>query len=341
MNSSKRILVTGSTGLIGSHLAIKLLQNSNHLILLCRDIYAAKQELSKVFNWYNLTFDDFNSQVSWFEGDILDMGIVEDAIEKADYVIHAAAFVSTRKSDRDSMLKINAEGTANLVNIALQKGVKKFIHLSSVSTLGPNPDGLVDEDYFFKPDPSTTAYAISKYAAEQEVWRAIEEGLNAVILNPSFVIGPSLRKNSSAGIFYAVSDGLPAYVEGATGYVSAQDIASSCLLLLDSEISGERFILSSRNMSTIEFLEHVSKAFNKKIPKIKLSRIWFPLVILISKFKSLITKSTIPLTKDGLIMAASKKCFDGQRIVQKLNGFSYSDINKNIEVTARIVLSSR
>jgi nucleoside-diphosphate-sugar epimerase len=341
MISGKRILVTGSTGLIGSHIVIKLLQNSHLLSLICRDVEAAKEELSCIFKWYNLSFDDYKSSISWFEGDILDLGVIEDAIEKADYVIHAAAFVSTRKSDRDNMLKINAEGTSNLVNVSKEKQIKKFIHLSSVATLGPNPDGLVDEDYFFKPDPSTTAYAISKYAAEQEVWRAIEEGLNAVILNPSFVIGPSLRKNSSAGIFYAVSDGLPAYVEGATGYVSAQDIASSCLLLLDSEISGERFILSSKNMSTIEFLEHVSKAFDKKIPKIKLSRIWFPLVILLSKFKSLITKSTIPLTNDGLIMAASKKYFDGQRIVQKLNGFSYSDINKNIEVTARIVLSSR
>jgi dihydroflavonol-4-reductase len=341
MISGKRILVTGSTGLIGSHIVIKLLQNSHLLNLICRDVEAAKEELSCIFKWYNLSFDDYKSSISWFEGDILDLGVIEDAIEKADYVIHAAAFVSTRKSDRDNMLKINAEGTSNLVNVSKEKQIKKFIHLSSVATLGPNPDGLVDEDYFFKPDPSTTAYAISKYAAEQEVWRAIEEGLNAVILNPTFVIGPSLRKNSSASIFYAVSDGLPAYVEGASGYVSVEDIAMGCLLILDSDLNAQRFILCSRNMTTIEFLELVSKATNKETPKFKVGRFWFPLIILASKLKAILSKDSIPLTKDSLRMASGKQSFDGQRIIQHLNGFHYNDINLSIEETARIVLSSR
>ncbi|MEX1189285.1 MAG: NAD-dependent epimerase/dehydratase family protein [Bacteroidia bacterium] len=339
MNSDKHILITGSTGLIGSHIVLELIKHSCKMSLLCRNISSAELELKQIFSWYNLDFSSYADRITILKGDLLDLGSIEDAMKGVNYVIHAAAMVSTKKSDRDMMLKVNAEGTANLVNIANMVGVKKFIHLSSVSTLGRNPDGLIDEDYFFKPDPSTSAYAISKYASEQEVWRSVEEGLSAIIFNPSFVIGPSLRKNSSASIYYAVRDGLPAYVEGRSGYVSAQDVAKACVLSLDAELKPERFILSAKNMNTLDFLTIISSSLKKAPPKRKLKRVWFPVVILLSKLNAMINKEAVSLSKDSLRMASNKNSFDGSRVTNKLSKFTYSNIEVSIQNTADIILN--
>jgi nucleoside-diphosphate-sugar epimerase len=339
MQQNQLVLLTGATGLLGSHILIELLKNGYSARLLVRDVEKAKLQLKEIAGWYSLNISNYEEKISYFQGDVLDLGKLEDAFQEVQYVIHAAAIVSSKRAEKDFMLKTNAEGTANMVNIANDLNVNKFVHISSVSTLGPNPDGAVDEDYFFKPGPNTSAYAITKYAAEQEVWRSIEEGLNAVILNPSFVIGPSRKETSSSAIFHAVKKGLPGYINGRTGYVDAKDVAKVCVMMLSNELSAERFILNAENRNTLDFINTIARNLNVKPPKREVKASWTPVIVFFSFIRSLFNKKATQISKDQIRMASSRKDFDGNRILHKVKGFEYTPINQSIEETAKIMNS--
>lgn len=335
MQAQKSILLTGSTGLLGSHILLQLLQDGYVVRCLVRNQASAEQEFIALSRWYKIEPQGLLSHVEYVQGDITELDTLEDALQGISSVIHAAALISTRSSDRDKMLKINVEGTANVVNSCIDFGIKKLIYISSVATLGPNPDDLVDEDYFFKQSPETSAYALSKYAAEQEVWRGIEEGLNATILNPAFIIGPSSRKNGSAALFQAVYSGLPGYIAGSSAYVDVRDVSNAVCLALNSSVHSQRFILAAENISTVQFLQSVAKALNVKAPSWKVPGYLLPFVVWGSGIQSLFSKSAIPLTWDGIRMARSSNRFDGNRFQQYFPAFSYRSIDESIRETAQ------
>lgn len=293
--------------------------------------------LRDLASWRNLDADDLLSGIRFIEGDITDLGDLEDALVGIDTVIHAAALISVKKSEADNMLKINGEGTANVINLSLELGIKRFIHISSIATLGPHPEGLVDEDYFFKNGPEVSSYALSKYAAEQEVWRGAEEGLNVVIVNPGFVIGPSRNTQGSAALFYALRDGLPGYVSGASGYVDVRDVADVIVHLIDHSVNNKRFILSAKNLSNLEFIRLIAEAMGQKVPTRKIGSMYFPFLILGSRLLSIFRPNRVPLTRDSLKMAHSKQAFDGSRIQEILPEFRYRDIPLAIQETAAII----
>lgn len=339
MQQNQLVLLTGSTGLLGSHILIELLKKGYYTRLLVRDVEKAKLELTEIVGWYNFDISKYQEKISYVQGDVLDLGKLEDAFQKVQFVIHAAAIVSSKRASKDLMLKTNAEGTSNMVNISNSMNIIKFVHISSVSTLGPNPDGAVDEDYFFKPGPNTSAYAITKYASEQEVWRSIEEGLNAVILNPSFVIGPSRKETSSSAIFHAVQKGLPGYINGRTGYVDARDVAKVCVLMLSNQLSSERFILNAENLNTLDFINAIAAKLTVTPPKRQVKASWAPFIVFFSMICCLFNKKATRINYEQLKMASSRKDFDGNRILHKVKGFEYTPINQSIEETAKIMSS--
>jgi nucleoside-diphosphate-sugar epimerase len=230
------------------------------------------------------------------------------------------------------MNKANIEGTANLVNVALHSGVEWFGFVSSVATLGPNPEGLVDEDYFWKPGKSHTTYAASKYLAEQEVWRAQEEGLNVLVVNPGFIVGPSKEERSSARIFHQISKGLPAFINGSSGYVDVRDVAQATIKFWLNNVSGKRIILSAENLTTKAFLTKVAHAMKAKVPSKEVSGFIVQLAYRLNVILSFFTRRKSVMTKDLIKMASSKNQYDNQKSLQ--HGASYRSIEVSLKEIA-------
>lgn len=337
ISTTKTILLTGASGLLGSHILLELVEKGFHVRCLVRDELSSKNSLVELANWYRIDPALLEENVSFFYGDITEIHTIEDALIDVSHVIHAAAIVSTKKQDRDLMFKVNVEGTSNVVNACLYSKIEKLIYISSVATLGPNPDDLVDEDYFFKQSPNTSAYALSKYAAEQEVWRGMEEGLNALILNPAFIIGPSRRLNSSASIFYALKKGLPGYISGASGYVDARDVATATVMGLMSDVQSKRFILCARNFKSLVFLKIVANSLGVSSPTWKVPNYLLPLIVLGSKLTSVFSRGAIQLTWDGIRMAKSFNAFDGRRFQTFFPNFYYRSIEVSIQETSAFI----
>lgn len=331
MQQSPTLLLTGATGLLGSHALINLVKQGLQVRALVRPDSQYRERLSEIFNLYKLDSSLLNSQVEFFEGDMLDLAALEDALIGIDSVIHCAA--SVRNTDKTEMNNINIEGTSNLVNLCLDYSIKWFLHVSSVATLGPNPEGLVDEDYFFKFNPRLSNYALSKYRAEQEVWRAIEEGLPAVIINPTYIIGASKSDTSSSAIFKYAKQGIPFYTKGLGGYVDVSDVAEVISKLYQKRISGKRYIVSAENWETFDFLKSVSQAMHSNIPK-RAYHDWMGIpASIFFAIRKLFTGKTATFDRQVVRMAQSRNAYDSSRIVSE-TGISFKPIKDSILVTA-------
>ncbi len=216
--STMQILITGATGLVGSATARRFLADGHSVSVLHRP--DSDRSL----------LQDVEDRIQWIEGDILDVLSLEKALENVEYVVHAAAVVSFVPRDEAAMVKVNVEGTANVVNACLKRGIRKLCHVSSVAALGrPHPRTIeqdkpvvIDETQRWEDSPNNSAYAKTKYLAELEVWRGISEGLPAVIVNPSLILGEGDWQKSSTQLFKYVYDGKPFYTEGTVNYVDVQ-----------------------------------------------------------------------------------------------------------------------
>ena len=233
-------LVTGGTGLVGSHL-----------------IKALLHEDKKVKALYRKTIPQFegSSKVIWVQGDVLDVFDLDKAMEEVEHVYHCAAVVSFHESSKHEMFKINVDGTANVVNACIDNSVKKLCYVSSVAALGKVPEGHeIDETSEWNNDKSNSNYSKSKHFAEMEVWRGIGEGLNAVIVNPSIILGAGDWSKGSSGIFKTAYDEFPWYTEGVTGFVDVEDVVRAMIGLMNSDVC-KRTFYSER--SKLEIQRHL------------------------------------------------------------------------------------
>ena len=265
------ILVTGATGLVGSHLILKLLEHNESVSAIYRS-NASIQKTKSVFLFYNKL--DLFDKINWIEADILNVPSLEIAFRNIEYVYHCAAVISFDPSEETLLRKTNIEGTANIVNFSLQYHVKKLCHVSSIAALGdPKPhELLVTEETEWNPEKLHSDYAISKYGAEMEIWRGQQEGLNVVIVNPGVILGPGANtadwKSGSPELFSRVANGLPFYTKGTTGFTTVIDVVNIMIWLMKSEIHGERFVVVSENRSFEQILKNVAKALHVKPPSI-------------------------------------------------------------------------
>ena len=220
------ILVTGGTGLVGSHLLYKLLKTNNKI----RAIYRREHKLAlvkKVFSYYSADDESLFEQIEWVEADITDIPALQRAFQDIDYVYHCAAFVSFEPDKYHVLRKINIEGTANVVNFCLSHQVKKLCYVSSIAAIGhqQNPQQLITEDTNWNQDADNSVYAITKYGAEIEVWRGSQEGIDAVIINPGIIIGPGFwNSGGSSSLIKKIYKGMPYYTHGVTAYVDVDDV---------------------------------------------------------------------------------------------------------------------
>jgi dihydroflavonol-4-reductase len=315
------IVVTGGTGFIGAYV-IRDLVNAGYSVKATRRSQHLPAFIDKKI------FD----KVQWFDTDIFDVEGLEMAMENADAVVHCAAKVSFAEKDRGEIFHTNIEGTANVVNTAIEKNIQRFIYVSSVAAIGRRKDGsLVNENAKWVSSKLHTSYSISKHNAEMEVWRGIAEGLNAVIVNPSTVLGYGDWNSSSSAIFKNAYNEFPWYTNGINGFVDVEDVAKAIVSLLSSNVHSERFILNGDNWSYRKLFDTIADAFGKKKPYKEATRLLGSIAWRLEKFKAMITGNKPLLTRETARIAQTNTKFDNNKILKALPDFSFTPLEHTIQ----------
>jgi len=295
------ILVTGGTGLVGSHLITALVNKGKSV----KAIYRSK-----------IPQFEGSNQVQWVQADILDILSLEVAMQDVAYVYHCAAVVSFNPKKRDLLFKTNIEGTANIVNASRDANVKKLLFVSSVAALGRiRKDAVVNETMNWSKETSNSEYGKTKYLAEMEVWRAAAEGLPAVVVNPTIILGESDWTKGSTEIFKTIHDEFPWYTEGISGFVDVKDVVRAMILLMESDSVGERFILNGDNIAYKQLFETIAHCFGKKAPHKKVTPFLAALVWRYEGLKGMFTGIDPLLTKETAATAQAKVYFDNSKLL--------------------------
>ncbi|MDI3320308.1 NAD-dependent epimerase/dehydratase family protein [Pinibacter soli] len=316
------VLVTGGTGFLGAYIIKHLVENGY-------PVRAIKRASSKI-PFFLPSY--ITNKVEWVEADILDVIDLDAAMKGIDTVVHSAAMVSFDKNERTALYQTNVEGTANVVNVALENNIRRVIHISSVAALGRTKNGeQVNEEKEWKDSSTNTHYAISKYKGEMEVWRAIAEGMNGVILNPSTILGVGDWNSSSIAIFKSIYNEFPYYTDGVNGFVDVEDVARAVVQLMQSEISGQRFIISSENYSFKKLFDLIAEGFQKKKPSRLASRFMGQIAWRVEALKSFFSHKKPLLTKETAKIAQSKTYFDNSKILKALPGFQFATIEETVK----------
>ena len=331
------ILVTGATGLVGSHLVYQLLKKGNKIKAVKRTSSDTSNTL-KVFSYYDSNAQELFNSIEWIDVDLMDVEEVETVFENITEVYHCAAMVSFAPKDKKKILKFNAEITANLVNAALLKDIKKFGMLSSVAVLDKSSDRETTENDYWKADPNVSVYGISKYRSEMEVWRGVEEGLNAVIVNPSLILGPGNWGSSSSVLFKTAHKGMPFYSTGTNGFVDVRDVAKAIIELMDKNSFGKRFILNSENWPLRKSFAEMAKNLESKQPHIALSKKLSAIYWRLEWVKSFIFGWQPTVTKETVHTAFSNTRFSNQKIKDTI-GFEFIPVEKSIEEFSQFYLN--
>ncbi|MCH6233839.1 NAD-dependent epimerase/dehydratase family protein [Cognataquiflexum rubidum] len=302
-----KILVTGATGLFGSYLSKKFMGEG--------EILALKRE-----NRSKGLLDGSDVGITWVEGDILDPLSLEEAMENVDMVIHSAGMVSFNPGDEDELMKINVGGTANVVNAMLAKGVKKLIHVSSVSALGRTAEAKVsDENTPWIESKLNTPYAISKYQAELEVWRGVQEGLEALVVLPTIILGKISDDRSSTQIYHYVLEESKFYPAGTVNFIDIRDAVEITFQLFKKNLWNEKFILNHSAVLYKDFFYTMAKIFGKKAPSKKVSPFQIRLAIFFIGIGRLLGLTKNPLNRQTAMLSQLSITMDNQKVQQEIH----------------------
>lgn len=307
-------LVTGATGIVGSHVVLNLLQN-NESVLACKQKSSDISKVQKLFSYYTSDYQSLFEKINWVELDLMDISSIEEALAGVDRVYHCAGFVSFGKKDRKKLFEVNEIGTSNIVNACLHKNISTLCHVSSIATINNLDYTLpLNEDVFWKKSGRESDYAISKYNAEREVWRGIEEGLNAVIVNPGVILSPGFWNQSSSKLFETGYKGTKFYTDGSSGYIGADDLAKTMIELVNQKKFANRYIVIENNYSIQKIFTLIQSHFQKAAPSIKVSKTMLKIGRLFELLAALFSKREIVLTKAVINSAFSKQLYDNQKI---------------------------
>lgn len=318
MEPTMKILVTGAAGLLGAELVKQLLEKSYTVMA--------------IYNSTPVKLSHENLEIQ--QCDILDMSALEEIMEGVSHVYHCAALVSFERKDKAHLFKINIEGTENIVNACINANVQKLVHVSSVAAIGRKRNAeTVNEKMTWTEETSNSIYAKSKYLGEMEVWRGIGEGLQAAIVNPSVILGGDNWNDGSSALFKSVYNGFKWYTEGVSGFVDVRDVASAMIMLMNSKISGERFILNSENLSYEEIFSLMAKGFGKNPPPNKVTPFLAEVVWRLEAIKSLFTGKKKLLTKETARTAQASVKYDNNKFLNAFSPFFFTPIAKSIAFT--------
>lgn len=320
------ILLTGGTGFLGRYLLDTLLAEGHAVRALVRNPKAAG--LLR------------HPRLEWVTGDVIDRPSLQAAMSGVRQVVHAAAVVSFWPRRYAEMRRINVEGTANVVNRALEHGVEKLVHVSSIAALGRYPGiGVINEATQWRESELNSQYAVTKYLAEREVQRAVAKGLRAILVHPSVIIGPAPNWTTGTARFWTmVNNGLKFYNPGSTSFVSASDVARAIhLLLTHGPDRGERFLLAAENVEYRTFFQWVARSLGKPAPSIPISPFLTRLVGTLSEWKANLTGTDPLVSRETARIGSISFQYDGSLITRTLKdpGFQYSSIEETVMKTGK------
>lgn len=327
------ILVTGGTGLLGSHLIYQLVRKGEKVRVLIRN----HNSKDKLYNLLESIYGDFLTYSDNLEialGDITNYYSLTEAFKEIKYVYHCAAVVSFNDTHSKEILETNIRGTANVVNACLHHHTEKLIHVSSIAAVDSS---LTEEEIITEnsgwPTSKNLNYAYSKTESEFEVWRGISEGLNAVIVNPSVILGEGEFNTGSGLLFKRVYKGLKYYTNGITGYVDVKDVVRIMISLMKSKLIAERYILNADNLTYKDFFKKVAEALHVKAPSRSASRYMTETAWRLEKIRSIIFLKEPVLTKKAARTSHEKIKYSSAKIIESL-GFTFTPINDTIKRVA-------
>lgn len=330
IDKKDKIFITGATGLIGSYVARLLWYNGY------KHIKASRRSTSKMG-----LIEEIAEHIEWVEADVTDLLSIRSAMQGVDAVIHTAAVVSFDPRKADAMDEVNVSGTAHIVNAALDLNIKRLVHISSVAALGYDPNSHTrNEDTAWDPAATTTAYSVSKYKSEKEVWRAMAEGLPAIILNPSFVLGGGYWGESSAAIWQKIDQGIPFYPAGNNGYVDVRDIAKACMIALESDIVNERFVLSAESIPYEYSLQQMAKIIGAKPPGKKITPWLAHIAWRLDWLRSRLSGGEQVLTKSSAHSTSLPTIYDSSKS-QSILGMSYRSFDDSAQEVGALYLATK
>jgi len=322
------ILVTGGTGLVGSHLLYHLTQKND----IIRAIYRTdekRQYVKKIFSYYTNNLQNSFSKIEWIQADITEAPSLEPVFKNITEVYHCAALVSFNPQDYRKMRQVNIDGTANIVNFSIENKITKFCFVSSIAAIGNSINGKpINEGNEWSDTDNKNGYSITKYGAEMEVWRGSQEGLDVVIVNPGVILGSGFWNEGSGKLFTQINNGFKFYTEGITGFVGVQSVIKAMISLMKSDIKNERFILVSENKSFKDILFTIADIFNKKRPTIRIGKIITAIIWRIDWLLTKLLKKEPLLTKNSAKSSHNISYYSSIKIEQQL-GFQFDPIKKS------------
>lgn len=326
------ILVTGGTGLVGAHLLVHILSQSDINQSMVRATYRTIDTIDKtksLFDRYlKATLFD---RIEWVQADILDVPALEIAFQGISMVYHCAAIISFDPREENKLRKTNIEGTANIVNFALAKGVKKLCHISSIAALGDviSTETVINEEAEWNPEKQHSDYAISKYGAEMEVWRAQQEGLDVIIVNPGVIIGPGFPNQGSGELISKVAKGMSYYTLGTTGFIAVTDVVAITYELMNSTVKNERYTLIAENIIFRDFFNAIADALQVRRPHKQASPLLVEITWRIDAIISRLFNRKRNLTQAAAVASYSTNTYANEKIKMALN-FKFTDIKEYI-----------
>lgn len=327
------VLVTGGTGLVGAHLLLYLLRRK----VTVRAIHRKESDLSrveKVFNYYTKNASELFERIDWVKADLNNIPALESAFEGVSHVYHAAAFISFDPNDYESLMKTNAEGTANIVNLCIENQVKKMCYVSTIGTIGKSlTDALATEENEWNVQEANV-YALSKYDAEMEVWRGSQEGMSVVMVNPGVIVGPGFWNTGSGALFTTANKGYKFYPPGSTGFISVHDVVKIMVALMDSKIENERFIAVAENKTFQAILAQLTTVLGKPVPNKKLKFWQLEVGRLVDSIVNVFTKQGRKITKDTVRSMRHPQNYSNNKIKEAL-GFQFEPLSEIIEFSCK------
>ena len=329
------ILVTGATGLVGGNLLWFLLQDHEKIVAIKRKTSNIKT-LRTIFSFHTNQPDEYLNRIEWREADVLNADSLSKVMKDISIIYHCAAVVSVGNGS-ENMIKTNVAGTRNIVSVALKSNIQKFCFVSSIAACGQTQKNQpIDENSTWNDNNNRSPYSLSKYYSEQEVWKGIEKGLNAVIVNPGVILGFSANNTGSSQLFYQVKKGLKFYTMGGSGYVDVQDVVKAMIMLTNSNVRSERYILVNENCSNRDVLWWMADGFSKKRANIKVNRLVLYIAGFCAEILGKIFRFTPIIDRKTATTATNRQYYSNQKLLNQFD-FKYQPLDKSIKAVCEFM----
>jgi len=330
------ILVTGGTGFVGAHLLYKLISMGVPVRAMKREKSSLKV-IEKIFGYYSNEYENLLSKIEWVNADFTDYDSLMQMLKGINKVYHCAGYVSFKHEDKSRLYESNLYGTKKLLDAVMASDIDKFCHLSSSSATDKNfMRSYVTEEMIWRPKHKCSEYARTKFLADLAVFEAMANGLRGIIVNPTNILGP-YSKGGTSLFFQAVMHGLMFYPEGINGFVDVGDVTSAMILLMDSNISGERFIINAENLAYKDIFEWIAIALNSEPPKYLFNALESKLAWEGIKLYSKFSGKNPPLTKDNLTILSCHYYYSNEKIKEAIR-IRFKPVQQSIKTVARLFL---